>query len=398
MRSDSAAWERAAEVRAAAKGWLRAGAIDSATHQAIESRYPDPCVTPSLAWRALTAVIVTAVMLCTLAASWIMVEPDDTGLVMLLLLLAVACLVATERLEAAPRLARRGAAGATSFWGIVFLLAALVLLLAENLGGGMRMSFDAALTTVLLAGALAWGAACWRWGSPLFAGLSAVSLFLFLARLPQGRVLWVLAGAALAALAARRLDEASWAPSHRRAAAVLVAAGLAAVYAAVNVYSLDERLLEELRPLAPAHGTPAPGRRGRFALATAALPLLVLLWGWRSRRTFLLDVGIVLAALSLVTLRHYVHVAPLWVALAASGAALVAGALAVERALRRAPGAERGGFTADPIFSDERRLRVLEVVPVVAAFTPPASAPAAEDRGFAGKGGQFGGGGASDRF
>ena len=77
----------------------------------------------------------------------------------------------------------------------------------------------------------------------------------------------------------------------------------------------------------------------------------------------LLDTGIVLLALSLVTVRHYVHVAPLWVVLALSGALLVVLALAVERALRRAPAGEVAGFTADPLFLDERRQQALQLVP-----------------------------------
>ena len=127
------------------------------------------------------------------------------------------------------------------------------------------------------------------------------------------------------------------------------------------------------------------------------LPVAVLAWGLRSRRTFLIDTGIVLTALSLVTLRHYVHLAPLWVVLTLSGAALVALALAGERRLRRAPGGEFAGFTADPLFSDERRLHALEVVPVVAAFTAAAPGQAAEDKGL-GRGGRFGGGGAGEKF
>jgi hypothetical protein len=125
------------------------------------------------------------------------------------------------------------------------------------------------------------------------------------------------------------------------------------------------------------------------------VPLAVLAWGARSRRTFLLDTGIVLAALSLVTLRHYVHLAPLWTVLIVAGAALVIAALVVERALRRAREREIAGFTAEPLFSDERRQHALQIVPVVAAFTP----AAATDRpGFAGEGGKFGGGGATEKF
>jgi len=110
-----------------------------------------------------------------------------------------------------------------------------------------------------------------------------------------------------------------------------------------------------------------------------------------------LDTGIVLLALSLVTLRHYVHLAPLWAVLTLSGALLLVLALAVERALRRAAGGEIAGFTADPLFSDERRQRALQIVPVAAAFTPAPSAPA-EEKGFAGEGGRFGGGGATEKF
>ena len=39
MKRDSIAWERAAEVREAATGWFRAGAIDRPTHEAIGSAY-----------------------------------------------------------------------------------------------------------------------------------------------------------------------------------------------------------------------------------------------------------------------------------------------------------------------------------------------------------------------
>jgi hypothetical protein len=386
VRREAVAWERAAEVRAAAAAWRKAGVIDRATHEAIDAAHPDPCVTPTAVWRILTAGMVSAVVLCLLGAVAIAAQPGVTGLALLLVLFAGAAVAATERLEASPRLARRGAAGATAFWGGVFFLAALAL----------RSSH--AVDHVLVAGVVVWGAGCWRWGSPLFAGLAAMSLFAFLGRLPLGRLLWVLAGSALAALAARRTDAPGWAPSHRRAASVLLVLGVAAVYVALNVYSLDEQLLEALRPLAPPRAAPPAALLVTAAVATAVLPLAVLAWAWASRRTVLLDTGIVLLALSLVTVRHYVHLAPLWVVLTGAGLALVALALAVERALRRRPGGEVAGFTAAPLFSDERRQRLLQAVPVVAALTPAAPAAAREDEGFAGRGGAFGGGGASDRY
>ena len=394
MRLESVAWERAAEVRDAAGGWLRAGAIDRSTLETIRSKYPDPCVTPSLVWRILTAVMVSAVALCTFGAVWIAAQPGPAGLGLVLLVFAAALVGVTEHLEATPRLARRGAAGATSFWAGLFVLAGLLLLLHESLG----VPTERVLDVVLVASVLGWGAGCWRWGNPLFAAFSAISLFVLLGRLPFGRVLWVVAGSVLAGLAASRADSAAWTPSHRRAAMVLVVTGVVTVYVAVNVYSLDARLLEALRGLAPTRIAPRRGLLVLAAIATAVLPLMVLVWAWTSRWTFLLDTGIVLVAFSVVTLRHYVHVVPLWVALTVSGALLIALALAVERALRRSPAGERGGVTADALFSDERQQHLLQAVPVVAAFTPAADAPAADEKGFTGRGGTFGGGGASEKF
>jgi hypothetical protein len=344
-------------------------------------------------WRVLAAGMLAAIILCTFGAVVIAARPGTTALQVLLFLYAGACLIATDVLEASPRFARRGVAGATSFLGVGFLLTGLGFLLTET----SKMRHDDAIDVLLIACILVWGAGCRRWGSPLFAALSAVSLFLFLGRLPQARALWVVAGAGLAGIAARRLDEASWAPSHRRAAAVIVVAGLVGTYAALNVYSLDEHLLERLGRFGPTSTAPPRGLFILAAVATAVVPLAILAWGLRSRRTFVRDTGIVLLALSLVTVRHYVHLAPLWAILTLAGALLLSLALAVERALRRAPGGEIAGFTADPLFSDERRQRALQIVPVVAAFTPAPPGPA-EEKGFAGEGGRFGGGGASEKF
>jgi hypothetical protein len=393
MRPEAIGWERAAEVDSAARGWRRAGAIDEATHQRIREAFPDPCVTPGAVWRVLTGGMVAAIVLCTFAAAALGLWRSSTAMQILLLLWGAACLVATEVLEASPRSARRGAAGATSVLGVGFFLLGLGLVLVES----VRLHGDDAIDLLLVAAVLTCGLAAWRWGSPLFAGLGGVVLFCSLARLPHGRILWLLTGAALTGLAAWGLDEVRLAPSHRIGATVLTVVGIGAVYAAANVYSLDEASLEHLARLAPGREDLPRGARLAAAAATALLPLAVLAWGLRSRRTFLLDTGIVLLALSLVTVRQYVHLAPLWVVLILAGALLVVLALAVERALRRARSGEIAGFTADPLFSDERRQQVLQIVPVVTAFTPEARAPA-PDPGFAGEGGRFGGGGAQEKF
>ena len=394
MRRDSIAWERAAEVREAAEGWLRAGAIGTPTYDAIRDAYPDPCVTPGPVWRVLTAVMASVIVVCIAAALELAVQLDLAGGAVLLLVMGGVSLGVTELLEASPRTARRGAAGATAFWGSLFVIVGLWGVLTD----GWKRDADGALHLALLASTIVWAVGCWRWGHPLFAGLSAVSLFVLLSRFSLGRALWVLAGVGLVSLFASRGSHPGWAPAHRRAAQVLLVAGLAAVYGAINVYSLDEQVIEGLLKYASLRVPLPPSLLVLAAVATAMLPVAVVVWGWTSRRLVVLDTGIVLLALSLVTLRHYVHVAPLWAVLIAAGTVLIVLAIAVERALGRRPGGERWGLTADALFSDERRQQMLQAVPVAVAFTPAAHVTPRGEEGFAGRGGAFGGGGASDRY
>ena len=392
MRREWAASERVEEVRAAADGWKRAGAVDAGTFEEISRRYPEPRALPAPLWRILTAFFVTAALLLLLGALLLAFRPAIGTAPLLLFILSAVCIVATEVQERSPALALRGGAGATSFWGILFFLAGVFLFLEETL----KVRERGGVTLLLLAALAAYALAASRWGSPVYALLAAIAFFLLLARAPAGRLLWVAMGVAMTLVFARVLDRPSWAPSHRACAAALVAGGLLGVYAAVNLYALDHRLVESLR----GAGLDVPGARfveRIWAMAgTAVLPVAILWWGVRSRRTFVLDTGLVVAALSLITLRHYVHFAATWLVLTFAGAALVLVALALNRWLSKGPTHERNGFTAEPLFADGARLRALELVPVVAAHAPEAR-PSAEP-GFEGGGGSFGGGGAGGSF
>src|SRR5712691_3598489 len=191
MRPDSVAWERAAEVNEAAEGWRRVGAIDEPTERAIRTTYPDPCITLSAVWRVLTACVVAVIIFQGFGALEVTFHPNASGHQVLLFLFAAICFAVTEVLEASPRFSRRGAAGATSFLGVVCLLIGIGLFALET----VRSRFDDGIDAVLIAAVVVWGLGAWRWGSPVFAALSAVSLFLFLGRAPHGRLLWILGGA-----------------------------------------------------------------------------------------------------------------------------------------------------------------------------------------------------------
>jgi uncharacterized membrane protein YgcG len=392
MKGEWVAAERVEEVRAAARGWKRAGAVSEGTFEEILRRYPEPRTLPAPLWRVVTFLLVSAILLLFGGALIAGVAPAIRSAPFWLAFLGAAYVIVAERQARSRSLARRGGVEAASLWGIVALVVGLALFLEENLRVAEPSGPNLALAGA--AGLLALGA--WRWGNPAFAGFAAGAAFVLLARMPQGRILWIAAGAALSVLAERVLDRPSWAPSHRASAAVLAVCGIAAVYAAVNLWSLDRHVIESLRGRLGAWHDPPGVVRAAAILATAILPLAVLARGLVRRRALHLDAGLVLVALSLVTLRTYVHIADLWIVLAAAGAVLVLSALSVNRWLRRGSGGERHGFTADPLFGDAERLGVLELVPVVAAHSPPPRPP--EQPGFSGGGGSFGGGGAGSSW
>ncbi|HUM03726.1 MAG TPA: hypothetical protein VL084_15670 [Thermoanaerobaculia bacterium] len=391
MRAETAALERATAVREAARRWRAAGLIDGRTEEAIGSEYPDPRVRPSPVWRVLTFLFVTVIVLGVVFALFLSGVPGLTGLAFYCLLAGVALVVATEVQEQTPSLARRGGAGATALWAGVFLTSAAGLYFGEVL----RLRGELGFEITLAVSVLVWGAASWRWGSAVFALISSVSLFLLLSRQPYGRLLWVALGVGMAALAWRRLDERSWPPPHRESAAVLLVVALAALYAATNYWSVETWWIERFRRDFSWAEPPRAGLAAALA-ATALMPAALLAWGIRTRRTLLIDAGALFVILSAVTLRHYVRIAPLWAVLAGAGAILLGFALGLERWLARGAEKERGGFTAEPLFSDETKARLLQAIPVAATLQP--EAPPPPEKGFTPGGGSFGGGGASERF
>jgi hypothetical protein len=386
-----AAWvraERESEVRNAARAWRRAGAIDDTTLAAIETRYPSPWPSWSPVWSTLAFVFVSVAVV----GVFVFLASGFRGLKEVSFLFAAGLPFVTERLRASPSAAAASSGAAAAFWAAICSMVGV----GASVHGGEAL----VITSALLAGALVFGAGAWRWGYPAFAVSSAACLFLLLARSGGGRLFWLAGGIALAALCLPLLDRPSLAPSHRLCAAAALGAGLAAVYAAVNLYSLDRYAIESVSGTWRDRSVPqAGGVRIAAMAATALFPVLLLVLGIRSRRRLLLDSGIVAAALSLVTLRFYLHLAPVWALLSIAGAALIGLALAVHRRLDRSPGRQRRGFTGDALFEDEDRHRGVAVAATVLTLSPEPRAPAeAEPGAFRGGGGASGGAGSSGSF
>jgi hypothetical protein len=378
---------RTQEIRRAARGWRDAGILDAETLARIEGSGPHERPRLATIWKVLLFVVAT-IAICAAIAAFYMVFSRTSGGPMIVYGLALAG--ATEPFRD-PRRTDNGIAAATSFWSVAFVLAGAAISLEENHAGEA-----AAITVVLALAAVALALACWRWGFAIYGYASAAAAFLLLARPPAGRVLWLLGGIAVLGIAQRFVDRLVLSPPYRTAAAGTWVVGAAALYASVNRYALDRRWVEGLSASPEIAAEPSGLIRFLANVATALVPVLLVLWGIRSRRTLLLDVGVVLAAVSLVTLRAYVHIAPLWVLLTSAGIVLVGAALALGRGLRNAPGGERRGFTARSFSS---RRSGLEAAAVVATFAPSATPPRSpEPGGFSPGGGRYGGGGATGGF
>jgi hypothetical protein len=379
---------RTGEIRRSARDWRDAGIVDDTTLARIEAADPDDRPRLATVWKVLLFVVATVAICAAIAAvSMVFTRMSWKPMIVCGVLLAGA----TEAFRA-PRRTDNGIAAATSFWSLAFVLAGIGIAFVQRHRGE-----SATITTVLAFAVVALGLACWRWGFAVYGYAAVAAAFLLLAQAPAGRALWIVAGVLLVVILPRWFGRASLASAYRTALEGSWVVAAAVLYLAVNRYSLDHGWVEVLRAAPDStHGEPSALARVVASIATAILPAVLVAWGIRSRRTLLLDTGVVLAALSLVTLRAYVHVAPLWVLLTSAGIVLVGAALALGRNLRNAPGGERRGFTARSFSS---RQSGLEAAAVAAAFAPSAAPPRSpEPGGFSPGGGRYGGGGATGDF
>ena len=185
------------------------------------------------------------------------------------------------------------------------------------------------------------------------------------------------------------------APSHRNGAVIVGAVSILALYAAVHIWSFDERLIEAVDRVGDS--APPLAFRPLSILATALLPPALFLIGWRLRELLLVYAGLLLTFASIATIRLYREVMPLSLALILIGASCLALALGTRRWLRAGRSGERDGFTADPLFSEGNGTEAVRSVVAMASFTP-AAETAPSRSGFEGGGGSFGGGGATGNF
>lgn len=391
MRVDAAVADRAHDVRTAAHAWFRKGAIDEGALKAIEARYADDRARLGPVFRVLAFGFTFLAVNAGLGLLSLMLDVRS-GFGWAALFWGVVLLGVTEVLVGPVKRADSGVEAATALMAVGYVSGGFTAIASHDFSDHETVVIFLTVATVLcVLGAV-------RWGFPFLAAGGTACAFLLLARLPAGRVAWMLAAASLTPALLTGSESSRLPPMQRRCCQVGLFLTLVAFYVAVHIGSLDGRMIEWLVEFRDEGPPPTPLLRDISILATAVVPLAILAFGVVTRRTSFLYPGVLLAAVSLVTLRFYVHVAPVWVVLGASGAAALGLALLLRRALASGPDKERGGFTAEPLFEDPRGRRMAEMVAAAASLTPGArSLP--EDRGrLEPGGGSFGGGGATGEF
>jgi hypothetical protein len=396
MNSDIDRVERCQEVRDAARKWAGVKLISAEALSFIKAAYADDRRRLSQSFQVLAFIVTVLAIGAAFTLLVMLMDIRDlrvTGV--MALVFGSALVAATEYLLGKLKLMRAGAETATMLAAGFFLQFGLAMMI---LGDTLGMS--GFLWFVWLLGFLIFSALTWRYGQPSVAAIAFGYFGALLMQLPAGRWIWIAAALLLIPLASRGRSQARLSPSQRRACSVVLVMALAGLYIAWHILSWDVQLFELIHT--SFYFNWGRGRllslplRGVFIVATALLPLAVVAWGVVRRCRLVLVTGLLMVAASLVTVRFYIHVAPLWVNLCAGGALLIGLALGARHWLERGKKGERFGWTARSLAGENATARLAEMAMTIAAATPRSASE--EEAAFTGKGGRSGGAGASGNW
>jgi hypothetical protein len=385
MRQAAVLADRRQAIRDEAQEWLKSGWIDESASGTVARLYPDDRVRTGPAFRILFFLLTLAAIAAFLGVLYSQVDGAGT-IAALALVVGGICFAATEYLVNESRRRQGGIEAAVSVAAVVNLIIGVAVLVLEFWKTPDR-TIEAMLFLVV---GLLLGAAAWMWGYWPYAAFSSASIFGAVIGVSGGRFLYLVAVTAACWWMIPLGTSERLPPSLRKSVTAFWAVAIAALYAGVNVYLFDQRYFTHFQR---AESFP----RWLSIVLTALLPCAVFLIGLVRRQRLLMVLGFGFGMLSLAILRIYVHVTPAWVVLVASGIALLALAGSLRRYLDSGSNSERAGFTVRTLTDQPDKLRAAEIIATLGTMTPQATVPA-EQSGFHGGGGDFGGGGASGKF
>ena len=215
MRADAARADRNASLRAAARSWRKAEAIDEATLKAIEAAMPDDRQRVGPVFRVL--LFLFSVLAISAGFGFVvmlipeMANDKGGGVALFAILSGIVLIGLTELQTGRLKRAQGGTEAATSFTALGLLMGGLTWFLWELID----LSVEVEAPILLVTAALLLAAAAWRWGYPLYAALGTASLLAALTYLPGGRLLWIALAVAAAPLLMRLADSVRLPPALR---------------------------------------------------------------------------------------------------------------------------------------------------------------------------------------
>ncbi|WP_400192415.1 hypothetical protein [Hymenobacter sp. B81] len=388
------AWTRHEAVRAAATRWQRRGLLSAEQLQAIEAAYPLDFYRPHLLLRI--GLFIFTIFGASFGAGLLGIMFQANVIVTLVLGIAAGVLVLERLFIRDKRLYHAGADNALLYLvllGAVGLIGYVVFEATAPAGADTGLGSPRLLLVLLLV-LVVLLLATLRYADRLVAVVMLLTFLLTVTnlclRLPGGTLLLpfalLLTSAGAYRVVAARLRQSRYLYYHR-CLHWLKALTLLTAYLSVNYLVVREghAALQEL---------PGPSRQiplaPLFYLTTAGIPLLYLVYGLLRPDRSWLWLGLLTAALSVYTLRHYRSVLPPETAAVLAGAALTAFAAATTWYLRRG----RHGLTSA---ADDAQEPPVNLESLVVAQTAP-SVGQAPAPGFQFGGGHSGGGGADGSY
>jgi hypothetical protein len=390
------------EVVRVAEAWrgAGAGAIDDAALAAIRSRFADDRKRTKAAFRVLFFLFTFwgGLAVWGFFASFVQLplfrSGDATPHAVLLGFLAVAfgfgAWYAIERM----RLRRFGIEEGLLLLALGFELGACGLFLDEagvpERWIGVLLGSNLAIVSVILAG---------RWGIAATGALAGAGFFGALALLPSPRTLWIVLSLPLIFFARWVDRQDTAAAAHRRRARELGLISVLALYLAVHVSVWQLNPIDEIfgRGSWSQSGAPEGTWLTLGWLAMFALPLFLIVSGVKRRDRLELSLGALGLIASSISAIDALDLEPPWLILTVAGILLLAIALGLRRLFASNSGRVVAGFTDAALYEPDGGRSFLELAGTLAALTP-AARPLEHEPAFRGRGGDFGGGGATKEF
>jgi hypothetical protein len=390
VRTAQAAAQRQRQVRRAARSWHRAGWIDAETLARIERRHADDRRRQSPALRTLLGLFGAF----ALASGFVLLRLL-TGIETLsagsFFLEAIVCVALAEWQFGRLRIDGFGTETAAALFGYGSFVVASGSLLFDN--GFERFGWLAS------AASLAGFAGAWRWGSVTLASAGAIAAFAALARLPGGRLFWIVSALLVLAAGWRVRRDPRPAPAHRLGAGFVFCVAAAAMLVAVHPWTNDAVVERVLFGHANSTRFVLPSSAAWAATLLLAATLCTL--GIRRRDRLALVAGLAATSVFVVTAAIELRPRPLWLFLTIAGGLLVAATIAIGRWIDRGSRRERGGWTTD-LLAEAGATAPIETIAALAtasmASSSISSTPGEENPPVRGDGGEFGGGGASGSY